>query len=473
MDKKAIKCAGYAVLIFIVVSCSGTYNPNIERGSTFQYRPGYPEVRFNAVGFLDEANEPALNLAADIVYGSLIFKSKADSEKAKIAIDYRDVNTSNDSSVAQTCHKEVVVERKGKSIVNSQKSYAFEHQIKVDPGDYKVYFTVTDLSTDKKTTREAQTSIPNPKSDEINLTNIRMLGKDMDADHPHWAPLTTYSVGGQMDSLLFSFQVTNNSAKDPLDVQAQLIRFKSDTTWARPMYYNNYSHSSIQYLGINYDDKTVIQKTTRKLRKEGSVFIQFRFALPKRGDYRFAVHSNKKKKKLFKARDFTIMSPYYPALKTARELARPLIYLMSKKDYQKMMAIKDPDSLKQAVDRFWLKNIKNKNKARNVLQKYYTRVEEANKQFSGFKEGWKTDPGLIYILFGPPWYVYRHVDHMKWSYAYNQEEFDRNFFFHQPKLKSKYYPFQHYIFLRDQSYFTTAYQQRQLWLSGLILQRQL
>jgi GWxTD domain-containing protein len=168
-----------------------------------------------------------------------------------------------------------------------------------------------------------------------------------------------------------------------------------------------------------------------------------------------------------------VMSPHYPALKNARELAAPLIYLMKGKNYDKMMAIQDPDSLKAAVDRFWLKHIKNKNKARDVLKKYYARVEEANKQFSDFKEGWKTDPGRIYILFGPPWYVYQHVDQMKWSYAYNQEEFDRNFYFHQPKLKSKYYPFEHYILVRNQNYFTTAYQQRQLWLTGLILQRQL
>ena len=32
-------------------------------------------------------------------------------------------------------------------------------------------------------------------------------------------------------------------------------------------------------------------------------------------------------------------------------------------------------------------------------------IEEANKQFSNYKEGWKTDMGMMYILFGPPWYI--------------------------------------------------------------------
>jgi GWxTD domain-containing protein len=471
--EKHIKTLGYIITFLIIAACSSTYNPDIERGSTYKYKPGYPEVRFDAVGFLNEANKPSINIAADIVYSSLVFKTVKDTEQAHIAIAARFINQTHKDSVVHSISKEFTIKKKNKDIINSAKSFTFQRQAAVPAGDYKVYFTVKDLTSKKKITREAQTSIPNPSNESINLTSIRMLSKNMNDSHPKWGPVTTFSVPGRVDSLMFTFQVTNNSSEEPLTVQASLVRFRSDTSVARPIYYSNYSQSSIQYEGINYDDKTVIQKTRRTLRKAGSVFIQFRFAQQPRGDYRFAVHSVKNKNKLYKARDFSVKSTNYPALKTARELAKPLVYLMNDKDYKKMMAISDPDSLKQAVDRFWLKNIGDKNKARDVIKKYYQRVEQANKQFSSYKAGWKTDMGLMYILFGPPWYVYRHVDHMKWSYAYNQEEYDRNFFFYQPKLKSKYYPFVHYLLQRQQGYFTTAYQQRQLWLTGLILQRNL
>jgi hypothetical protein len=257
MKKLTINLTGILIAAFLAISCSSTYNPNIERGSTYHYRPGYPQVRFNAIGFLDQHNKPNISVAADIVYGSLVFKSKADSEQAKLSIAVRVVNTSNNDSTANTLFKKVTIDRKNKNIINSEKSYAYQHNIQVPPGDYKVYFTVKDLSSGKKTTRISQTSIPNPKGNKINLTNIRMLGKNMEIKHPHWRPLTTYSIGGQQDSILFSFQVTNNSAKKPLTVMAKLIRFRSDTSVARPMYYSNYSRSSIQYLGINYDDKTL------------------------------------------------------------------------------------------------------------------------------------------------------------------------------------------------------------------------
>ena len=37
-----------------------------------------------------------------------------------------------------------------------------------------------------------------------------------------------------------------------------------------------------------------------------------------------------------------------------------------------------------------------------LMDEYYKRVSYANENFDGWKEGWETDRGMIYILFGPP-----------------------------------------------------------------------
>jgi hypothetical protein len=42
------------------------------------------------------------------------------------------------------------------------------------------------------------------------------------------------------------------------------------------------------------------------------------------------------------------------------------------------------------------------------MEQYYARVEYANKHFSHFQEGWRTDMGMVYITFGPPNNVERH-----------------------------------------------------------------
>jgi GWxTD domain-containing protein len=467
------RALSFVILICIALGCARSANPDIERGSTYKYKPGFPEVRFSAVGFLDEANNPQINIAADIVYGSLIFKEVKKQQQAKMAIDIRVVSLENNDNVIESKREEVDIQQEDQNIISSQQSYIYEERIEVPAGSYKVYFTITDLNSDKKITRVSETSIPDPDNPQKDLTSIRMLTKNMDARNPEWLPSTTYDVPGRVDSLMFIFQATNNSSQEPLPIEANLIRFESDSSVARPMHYNNYSPSSIEYKGIEFDEETMVQQSERKLLQEGSVFIEFRFATQERGNYRFEVRSDQEDTELFKAREFSVKSTNYPALKTARELAGPLVYLMDDDDYEELMEISDQDSMKEAIDRFWLKEIGNKNEAVNVLKMYYERAEEANKQFSNFKEGWKTDTGMMYILFGPPWYVDRRLDQMQWSYSYNRSDPERNFLFFQPKLQSEFYPFDHFLLRRNQSYFNVQYQQRQLWLSGLILQRQI
>jgi GWxTD domain-containing protein len=464
----------YALILAVgLMGCAKSFNPDIERGSSYNYRSGYPEVRFSAIGLFDDQGEPKINLAADIVYGSLIYLEENDTLVSEVAIDIQIINKEKEEEVIDSKRYTLDIKKQDPNIVYSQEIFTFEKKVPVEPGDYKINFTLTDLNSDKKITSSSQTYIPDPKNKVSNLTNIMMMGKNMNEETPHWSPITTYDVPGRVDSLKFIFQVTNTNSDEPITVDSRLLRFESDNSYTRPMHYNNFSPSSIEYKGIDYDEEEVIQSTQRRLLQPRNVLIEFTFGQQERGNYRFEVNTkgSSEESDLFKARDFSVKSKNYPSIKSARELARPLAYLMDEKEYERMMEIRDADSLKQTVDRFWLRHIGNKNKTKSVIEKYYHRVEEANKQFSNFKEGWKTDPGMVYILFGPPWYVNQRLDEMYWSYSYNRSDPERNFYYYQPRFKSEFFPFEHYLFRRSQSYFSVQYQQIELWLSGLILQR--
>lgn len=459
-----------------LMGCAKSMNPDIERGSDFNFRDGYPEVRFSAIGLIDNQGEPKIDIAADIVLGSLIYNKKGDKYISNVTIDVQIINQTNPDNVIGAKQYNIDIEKEDADIVYSQQIRTFQREINIEPGRYTINFTLTDQSSDKKIRHTSETYLPNPENNVSNLTNIRMEGKNMSSENPSWSPITTYDVPGRVDSLKFVFQVTNNNSREPLTIDSQLLNFESDTAYARPMHYNNYSPSSIQYKGIDYNEEEVIQSTQRKLIEPGNVLIEFTFGNQERGNYRFEVQTNissEESNDAYKARDFAVKSKNYPSIQSAQELAQPLIYLMGEDEYEELMAIKDTDSLKAAVDRFWLKNIGNKSRTKSVLKKFYNRVEEANKQFSNFKEGWKTDPGMMYILLGPPWYVNERLDEMYWSYSYNRSDPDRNFYFFEPRHKSEFFPFNHYIFRRSQSYFTLQYQQIELWLTGSIMRRNL
>lgn len=470
-----IKTLAFFILLPVfIASCARTSNPNIQRGSDYNYVEGYPEVRLSAIGFLNEDNTPSINVVADIVYNSLIFKANDDDEQeADITIFVRVQEKEGDKEVVENKEYDVTINESDIDPTGIQNAYVFDERIDVPPNQYQVEFTVIDNNSDKDITQTAETSIPDPESDSTDLTEIRMLGKDMDSDNPEWLPITTYSVPSKVDSLMFVFQATNNDPEQPLDINSKLIQFESDTSYARNMHSNNYSSSSIQHKGIDLSERTTLEESERSLPDQGSVFIEFRFDQQERGNYRFEVSNSEDEKELFKARDFGVKSENYPNVTSAKELAQPLAYLMRERDYEELMSINDPDSLKKEIDRFWLKSIGNEREAANVVRMYYERVEEANKQFANFKEGWKTDPGMVYILFGPPWYVDHRVGSMRWSFSYNRSDPEYNFYYDKPKLNNEFYPFDHFLLQRSQNYFNVQYRQRQLWLNGLILKRQL
>ncbi len=58
---------------------------------------------------------------------------------------------------------------------------------------------------------------------------------------------------------------------------------------------------------------------------------------------------------------------------------------------------------------FWKKRDPSPNSERNeAMEEYYGRVAYANKNFSHYKDGWRTDRGMVFIMFGVPSNIDRH-----------------------------------------------------------------
>ena len=89
----------------------------------------------------------------------------------------------------------------------------------------------------------------------------------------------------------------------------------------------------------------------------------------------------------------------FPDVKTPEELMEPVFYLATLAEYRD---IRTESNRKLAVDNFWLKMGNSVEKSRELIRIYYNRVVYSNLYFTTNKEGWKTDQGMIFILFGPP-----------------------------------------------------------------------
>ncbi|MDZ7807936.1 MAG: GWxTD domain-containing protein [Gracilimonas sp.] len=472
IEKIQLLTAGLLLSAILILSgCSNSYVDDIDRGDSYNYQPGFPELRMASTAYINNNNTPILNITGELVEGSLIYANDNDNYVARFTIEITIKENSESGNVLVRESFNDVISSETNDIVNSQSIYLFEEEFEVTPGELLVMVSLTDNQSSKQTLRRNTVTVPSPSTNTSAITNVSLLTKNSDLENEDFNQATTFDIPSRMDSLRFRFQAINRDQESGLNVQMRLMRFESDTSIARPMNYSDYSPASIQRIGIDYDEFEVVQSSVRNLTQPGNVVIEYNFHELQRGNYRLEVSSGEGEEQIYKAIEFGIKSPNYPSLKTPRELAAPLAYIMSEKEYDKLMAIEDPTALKNAIDRFWLSNVKNSNKARNVISLYYERVEEANKQFSNFKEGWKTDTGMMYILFGPPMYVNNYTNRMIWSYSYNREDPETNFVFDRPKLNTKFYPFDNFVLRRSNYYYNVQRRQIERWLSGSILSR--
>jgi GWxTD domain-containing protein len=104
----------------------------------------------------------------------------------------------------------------------------------------------------------------------------------------------------------------------------------------------------------------------------------------------------------------------YPAVNSPMQMVEAVRYITSNKEYEKLLG--SPDT-KAAIDSFWIATGGNVARGVELIRKYYGRVEDANRYFTSFCEGWKTDRGMIYIVFGQPNIVYRNGSQEEWIYG--------------------------------------------------------
>ncbi|MDZ7291233.1 MAG: GWxTD domain-containing protein [candidate division KSB1 bacterium] len=76
---------------------------------------------------------------------------------------------------------------------------------------------------------------------------------------------------------------------------------------------------------------------------------------------------------------------------------------IAKRDAMKKILAVPPEKRREAFLSFWKENDPTPGTEVNeLMDEYYRRVNYANTHFRGFREGWKSDMGMVYIIFGPP-----------------------------------------------------------------------
>ena len=166
------------------------------------------------------------------------------------------------------------------------------------------------------------------------------------------------------------------------------------------------------YEGIPYPPSMVLPERTISSKPDTIVGLQYSDTMPmmfpRRGIYLCTIGKN-----IDEGYALMNFGPSFPSMTTPEDMIEPLAYLASEDE---MAALRSSAKPKVALDDFWIGCGGNIDKSRELIRIYYTRALYANYYFTSYREGWRTDRGMIFLLYGPPDKVYKSPVEESWGY---------------------------------------------------------
>jgi GWxTD domain-containing protein len=179
--------------------------------------------------------------------------------------------------------------------------------------------------------------------------------------------------------------------------------------------YKLYAESP-QGLGLFYnlqdEGGTVIDKRAVIPSGVGPLYadtIQVTLDTLQHGNYQFILVARRGDVTLTRGYAFTLLRKDLPGFISNLDLAiKQLKYVATDEEYRKLMKAR-PSQKEELFREFWAKKDPTPGTPTNEkMEEYYRRIRFANEQFSGYRDGWETDMGMVYIIYGAPSEIERH-----------------------------------------------------------------
>lgn len=381
------------------------------------------------------------------------------------------IRTTSEGDVRAVLHTEVLARREdgtGEGITVSQtdtlvfdderEAISFEYRLfrrdmAVAPGTYDVTVRVQDGTSGAASVSRIGVDVPADGSGPTSC-HVRLVRESNE-------PVVAFHVPAASERI----EVVASSWGAPADLRIALVRLDSDTSVADPPYGLSRTRGALSMRGVRSERVDTIETRlwrTSEEDREARISI-----IPRRsGIYRATceVHDER-----LASREFAVRHAGFPSVDRLPVMVDALEYLATGREMAELQNAADTAQLKARFDAFWAERAPDRASAASLLERYYSRVEEANILFSGVKAGWKTDRGMVYIMRGPPLFTETQIDRETWYYTYSDVNPAEVFTFERIIVTGVDAITSHVVLVRNPVY---DYEWRRLldrWRSGTIL----
>lgn len=216
----------------------------------------------------------------------------------------------------------------------------------------------------------------------------------------------------QISDLVYTDKIALDSLHEISHFRPSVIRNFDDKLKRYYLYYEIYNNTLESELDVSYvilakrTKKAVIDSSFKVIAETGKIKRQV-IELPSKslhlGEYSIDLKISNSEAVLNYSKPIQIRWRQIPfSISNLSEAIEQLRYIAPNKEFEKMKKA-DESEQKELFQQFWKKRDPTQGTALNeIMLEYYQRVEYSNNNFSNVTPGWKTDRGMIYILFGPP-----------------------------------------------------------------------
>ena len=373
------------------------------------YRAGEPAFVLEAVGTV-RAGETGVDVYLGVPRASLVFRQSGDSLEA-VARWTVTLEPSAGPALRQTRSPIDTVREASAGAVRQPGPVWRRLRLAAPPGRYRVVATLEDRTSEQTAERAATVEVFAPDARPA-LGTLRLEAAD------GATPVDAAAVPAGADSLRAVVQAT--AVPDGAATVLTVVRLRSDREPAPPPTDFTPAPGTLARRGVDPGQADTVQAVRQTVLAPDEA-LDVQAPLPPLAPGVYAVRLD------LEAPDGTPLDTAdrvvvvrrrdYPALTRLGDLVEPLVYLGRRQELARIAEAGSPSARRRAFDRFWGERMDDRRLAAATVRAFYERVEEANRLFATYKDGWKTDPGMIYVLFGPPRYVEATPDGERWSYG--------------------------------------------------------
>ncbi len=356
--------------------------------------PDVPQLYFDLLCFAaDRSRDSRLDVYVEVPYEALHFTRENDVFRSSYDITV-DVSDSAEKLVTEKVWTERVEAKEYDESVSPHAANLSEKSFVVPPASYTVTIQVSDNDTKKTVRGRRKVAVRDFFKSPFCMSDLMLVNRvGAEAEKKVIYP----NISGNVADLAAGFscfcELYNRLGADSARIVMTIRNARGDVV---------HRDSSMQ--AASSERKPLFVRVTGSELIAGEYLLEAE-GIPSGGK----IGADSGLPHALASRPFSVHWRGVPVSITDLDVAIDQLQYITEKDKIDEMKKAPPEQKRDMFREFWKRKDPTPGTERNeLMEEYYNRVAYANKHFGHYIDGWKTDMGMVYIIFGPASNIERH-----------------------------------------------------------------